>query len=61
MTLVLGRFHHADGTYDLALAETDQDNPSGNLKTVVSFPESSGEKEVNHDVPRGTGDGEFSG
>jgi hypothetical protein len=63
MTIVLGKLHHGDGSYDLAIADNAQDGENqapGNFKTVVSFPESSGEKEVQHNVPPGTGDGEFS-
>ena len=39
MTVVTGKFHHADGTYDLAIAEPDPVTP-GSYLTVVSFPES---------------------
>lgn len=59
MTLILGKLHHADGSYDFAVAEQE---PAGDEKggyKVVVLPEP-GELPVHHNVPMGTGDGEFS-
>ena len=53
----LGKFHHADGTHDFAIAEPEED---GNGLKVVWFPEPGGTYNIDHNVAKGTGDGEFS-
>jgi len=52
-----GWFHHGDGTKDHAIASAEDD---GNGYKVTVFPEPGGEYDVHHNVPEGTGDGEFS-
>lgn len=58
MTLMIGKFHHGDGSYDFAIAEAEPGEGEEGLKVVV-FPET-GQTETHHNVPTGKGDGEFS-
>ena len=59
MTLVLGKFHHGDGSYDFAIAESEAAGDEKGGYKVVVLPET-GQTETHHNVPQGTGDGEFS-
>lgn len=58
MTVQAGKFHHGDGSYDFALAEDEPEGQDG--KKVVVFPEPGGSYDIHHNVPAGSGDGEFS-
>jgi hypothetical protein len=57
MTVVAGKFHHGDGTFDVALGVDEED---GNGKKVVVFAEPGAQYDIHHNVPEGTDDGEFS-
>lgn len=56
-TAEAGQVHHEDGSSTLALGSAE---PDGNGMKVVSFPEPGGTYNIDHNVPRGTGPGEFS-
>lgn len=60
MTVQAGKFHHADGSYDFALGEDEAAGDEKGGKKVVVFPEPGAQYDVHHNVPEGTGDGEFS-
>lgn len=61
MTKILGQLNHEDGTSSIAIADNEgQHENGGNFKRVVSFPEPGGTYAVDHNVPQGTGGGEFS-
>lgn len=59
MTLMLGKFHHGDGTYDFAIAEDEAPGDEKGGKHVLAFSEDDGPAH-HHNVPYGTEDGEFS-
>lgn len=55
--VVAGSYHHGDGTFDHALGSKEDD---GDGYKVTVLPEPGAQHEVHHNVPEGTGDGEFS-
>ena len=61
MTLVLGKLHHEDGTFDFAIAEDEAAGDEKGGKHVVAFSEKDGGGVQHyHNVPQGTSGGEFS-
>ena len=57
MAGIVGRFNKGNGQSDLAVAEPE---PDGNGFKVVVFPEPGSQFDIHHNVPEGTGEGEFS-
>ncbi len=59
MAVEAGKFHHGDGTFDLALGVNEAEGDAEGGKHVLVFSENDG-LQHHHHVPEGTGDGEFS-
>lgn len=57
MTARLGQLNHEGSDPTIAIAVPE---PDGNGLKVVSFPEPGGTYAIDHNVPDGRGDGEFS-